>query len=85
MEEIYELLKGTLIVHDNYQGVVCGYNDTHFILAIETKDASKFFRVLKKDFMVEEPYKDLKYRYIFEDERIIEKQIKLRQWEQKSQ
>lgn len=81
MEEIYEELKGTLIVHNTYQGIVCGFNDTHFILAVETKD-NKFFRVLKKDFFVEDEFKDLKYRYILEDEREIVKQKK--QWQQKN-
>ncbi len=81
MEEIYEELKGTLVVHDKYQGIVCGYNDSHYILAVETKDVKNFFRVLKNDFFVEEEYKDTKYRYIFEDERTIEKQIRERTWQ----
>jgi hypothetical protein len=76
MEEMYENFKGTLVVHPHYQGIVCGYTDTHFILAVETKETGKFFRVLKKDIFVEEEYKDQKYRYILEDERTIEKQIK---------
>lgn len=82
MEEIYNELKGTLVVHNTYQGIVCGFNDTHFILAVETKDAKKFFRVLKNDFFVEEEFKDTKYRYILEDEREIVKQKK--QWLQKN-
>lgn len=81
MEEIYEELKGTLVVHDKYQGVVCGYAEAHFILAVETKEVGKFFRVLKKDFFVEEGYKDPKYRYILEDERTI---VKQKEWQQKS-
>ncbi len=81
MEEIFKNLKGTLVIHDNYKGIVCGYNETHFILAVETKDENKFFRRLKKDFYVEDEYKDLKYRYILEDERTIEKQIKERLWQ----
>lgn len=81
MEEIYEELKGTLIVHDKYQGVVCGYTECHFILAVETKETGKFFRVLKKDFFVEDEYKDPKYRYILEDERTI---VNQKEWQQKS-
>lgn len=81
MEEIYEGLKGTLVVHDKYQGIVCGYTDSHYILAVETKDVENFFRVLKNDFFVEDEYKDSKYRYILEDERTIEKQIKERTWQ----
>jgi len=78
MEKIFELFKGTLITHPTYQGVVCGFNETHFILAVETKDQVKFFRALKKDFFIAEEYKDLKYRYIFEDESTI---IKQKQWQ----
>lgn len=82
MEELFELYKGTLVIHDKYQGVVCGYNDSHFILAVETEEKGMFFRVLKKDFFVLEEYKDPKYRYVLEDERTIEKFMKL--WQQKS-
>lgn len=74
MEELFNLFKGVLIVHPDYQGEVCGYNETHFILAVETKDQFKFFRALKRDFFIAEEYKDLKYRYILEDEKTIEKQ-----------
>jgi len=79
MEKLFELFKGTLITHLNYKGEVCGYNETHFILAVETKDENNFFRRLKKDFFIAEEYKDQKYRYIFENESTIEKQMKV--WE----
>ena len=82
MEEIYEAFKGTLVVHDKYQGVVCGYNETHFILAVETDNKDRFFRALKKYFFVDEAYKDQKYRYIFENESEIIKQQQL--WQQKN-
>jgi len=75
METLFNLYKGVLIVHPNYQGIVCGYNETHFILAVETKDINNFFRALKKDFFIDEEYKDAKYRYIFEDESTIIKQM----------
>jgi hypothetical protein len=61
-----------LIVHPNYQGYVCGYNDSHIILAIET-DSKNFFRKLQNPYIMEE-YKDIKYRYSFEDERELVKQ-----------
>jgi hypothetical protein len=76
METLFQMYKGALIIHPNYQGEVCGFNETHFILAVETKDESKFFRRLKKDFFIAEEYRDLKYRYIFEDESTIIKQMK---------
>jgi hypothetical protein len=55
--------------------VVCGYTNNHFILAVETKDDKNFFRKLENPFILDE-YKDSKYRYIFENESEIEKQIK---------
>ena len=81
MEEIYEELKGTIVTHDKYQGIVCGYSEAHFILAVESKDVKNFFRVLKNDFFVEEEYKDNKYRYVLEDERTI---VKQKIWQQKN-
>ena len=79
METLFEMYKGLLVIHNNYQGEVCGFNETHFILAVETKDESNFFRRLKKDFFVTEEYRDLKYRYIFEDESTLIKHSKCQQ------
>lgn len=76
MEELFEIFKNTLIVHDHYQGYVCGFSDEHFILAVETEDTKGFFRVLKNDFTVLEQYRDSKYRYIWENESEIIKQMK---------
>jgi hypothetical protein len=61
-----------LVVHDKYQGHVCGYNDSHIILAVET-DSKDFFRKLQNPYIMEE-YKDVKYRYVFEDESELIKQ-----------
>ena len=74
MEKIFNQYKNMLIVHAKYQGHVCGYNDSHVILAIET-DSKDFFRKLQNPFIMEE-YKDTKYRYSFEDERELIKQSK---------
>jgi hypothetical protein len=63
-----------LVIHDKYQGHVCGYNDSHIILAVET-DSKDFFRKLQNPFIMDE-YKDIKYRYVFEDERELIKQFK---------
>lgn len=77
MERLFNLYKEKRIVHSNYSGVVCGYDDSRFILAVETHDdKSIFFRRLRKDdnvFIMDE-YKDSKYRYVYEDEREIIKQ-----------
>lgn len=75
MERLFEQFKHMLVVYPKYQGYVCGYNDAHFILAVETKDDKNFFRKMENPFILEE-YKDTKYRYIFEDEPKLLKQMK---------
>lgn len=72
MEKVFNQFKNMLIVHPNYQGRVCGYNDSHIILAVETT-SKDFSRKLQNPYIMEE-YKDAKYRYAFEDERELIKQ-----------
>jgi hypothetical protein len=60
-------------VHPKYQGYVCGYTDAHIILAVETS-SKEFFRKLENPIIMEE-YKDVKYRYVLEDERELLKQL----------
>lgn len=74
MEKIFNQYKHMLITHASYQGYVCGYNDAHIILAVETKDDKNFFRKLQNPFILEE-YKNSKYRYCFEDESELIKQF----------
>ena len=74
MEKVFNQYKNMLVVHKGYQGRVCGYNDAHIILAVET-DSKDFFRKLQSPYIMEE-YKDVKYRYVFEDERELIKQSK---------
>jgi len=73
MEKLFNLYKEFVITHPKYKGVVCGYNDSHIILAVETKDDKNFFRKLQNPYIMEQ-YKDTKYRYVFEDERELIKQ-----------
>ena len=73
MEKVFNQFKGMLIVHPKYKGYVCGYNDSHIILAIETT-SKDFFRKMQNPIIMEE-YKDAKYRYAFEDERELIKQF----------
>jgi len=79
METVFNLYKEKTIVHSNYSGVVCGYDDSRFILAVETNnDKGIFFRRLTKHdnaFILDE-YRDAKYRYVYEDERELVKQSK---------
>ena len=75
METVFNKYKNMLVVHKNYQGRVCGYNDAHIILAVETDDTKNFWRKLQNPIIMEE-YKDAKYRYVFEDERELLKQSK---------
>lgn len=72
METVFNKYKNMLVVHNKYKGHVCGYNDSHIILAVET-DSKDFFRKLQNPFIMEE-YRDIKYRYAFEDERELIKQ-----------
>jgi len=74
MERLFNQYKNMLVVHPTYQGHVCGYNDSHFIIAVETKDDKNFFRKIESPYIMEE-YKDTKYRYIFEDESQLIKQF----------
>ena len=79
METVFNLYKEKTIVHSNYSGVVCGYDDSRFILAVETHDDKGIFfrRLTKHDnaFILDE-YRDAKYRYVYEDERELVKQSK---------
>ena len=79
MERLFNLFKGQQIKHPKYSGVVCGYDDSRFILAVETHDDKGIFfrRLTKYDnaFILDE-YRDAKYRYVYEDESTILKQIR---------
>ncbi len=74
MERLFNKYKNMLVVHKKYQGRVCGYTESHIILAVETKDDKNFWRKLQNPYIMDE-YKDTKYRYIFEDERELIKQF----------
>ena len=73
MEKLFEQFKNMLVVYPKYQGYVCGYNEAHFIVAVETNDVKNFFRKLENPYIMEE-YKDTKYRYVFADESQLLKQ-----------
>lgn len=73
MEAVFNKYKNMLVVHKNYQGHVCGYNESHIILAVETT-SKDFFRKIQAPHIMEE-YKDVKYRYVLEDERELIKQF----------
>lgn len=75
MERLFEQFKNMLVVYPKYQGYVCGYNDAHFIVAVETRDDKNFFRKMENPTILDE-YKDTKYRYIFADESDLLKQLK---------
>lgn len=73
MEELFELFKDTIIKYPHYEGFVCGYNEEHFILAVETEDCN-FFEKITKDTFIAPEYTHIKYRYAYEDEAEILKQ-----------
>jgi len=70
MERLFNLYKDAIIIHLKYTGIVCGYDDSRFILAVETTDDRNFFRKFRKDdnAFILDKYKDIKYRYIYENE-----------------
>lgn len=74
MERVFNQYKELEIVHPKYKGVVCGYNDEHFILAIKASSSAYGFRKLPKESIVMEEYKDSKYKYVYENETELIKQ-----------
>jgi hypothetical protein len=79
MRRLFDQYKNTVVSHANYSGVVCGYDDSRLILAVETNnDKGIFFRRLTKHdnaFILDE-YRDAKYRYVYEDEGTILRKIR---------
>jgi len=73
MEKAYQKYKGVKVVHKDYEGIVAGYTDDHLILACETSNRCSFRRLMKDTFIQEE-FKDVKYRYIYENESTVIKQ-----------
>jgi hypothetical protein len=67
MKILYEQFKDFIIRHPHYEGVVCGYNEEHFLLAIETEDLN-FFDKITDDTYIDPQYTHVKYRYAYEDE-----------------
>jgi hypothetical protein len=75
MERVYNQFKGMEIVHKNYKGILCGYNDEHFILAVTGSSDLSFRKLPKTSVISMEEYKDVKYRYIYENESELIKQF----------
>ena len=44
MEKIFKKFQEIEIVHLNYKGILCGYDESRFILAVETKDDKNFWK-----------------------------------------
>ena len=74
MERVYNKYKGLKVVHKNYEGILCGYNDEHFILAVSGNPDLSFRKLPKTSIIAIEEYKDSKYRYIYENESELIKQ-----------
>ena len=73
MERVFNQFKELEIVHDDYKGVLCGYNDEHFILAVKAT-SSYGFRKLPKESIIMEDYISNKYKYVYENESELIKQ-----------
>lgn len=62
MEKIYLKFKGKEV----NGGILCGYTQAHFILAVTSSSSSSFRKFDDKgDVFIEEEYKDSKYRYVY--------------------
>lgn len=74
MEKVFNQFEGLEIVHDDYKGILCGYNSEHFILAIKSSSSAFGFRKLPKDSIVVGEYINNKYKYVYENESELIKQ-----------
>lgn len=74
MERIFNQYKGLEITHSDYKGILCGYNDEHFILAIKASSSAYGFRKLPKESVIIDDYISSKYKYVYENESEIIKQ-----------
>lgn len=77
MEKVFNQFKGMEIVHPNYSGILCGYNDEHFILAVKASSSAFSFRKLPKESIIMDEYISNKYKYIYENESELIRQSKL--------
>ena len=76
MDRVYKSLRGNVIRYKGYEGVVCGYSDGRYLAATETKPMCSF-RKIDKGTVIEEAYKDVKYRYFYVNESdMIKQQLK---------
>lgn len=67
MNRVYKAIRGKTVKFQGYSGTVCGYGDGTFIAATEDKSQCSF-RKLDKGTVIEELYKDTKYRYFYVNE-----------------
>ena len=74
MERVFKEYDGLIITHKKYKGVLCGYNEEHFIIAVEGNPDISFRKLPKSSVIPNEEYKTSKYRYIYENESEIIKQ-----------
>lgn len=75
MERLYKKYKGRTIIHVNYTAACCGYTDSNLILATTDKPSCSF-RKTDKSMFIEESFRDVKFKYVFEDEQEFLKQYK---------
>ena len=76
MEKVFNQFKGLEIIHANYSGILCGYNDEHFILAVKATSSAFAFRKLPKESVIVGDYISNKYKYVYENESELIKQSK---------
>jgi hypothetical protein len=74
MERVFNQYKELEIIHADYKGILCGYNEEHFILAIKASSPAFGFRKLPKESIIIDEYISNKYKYVYENESELIKQ-----------
>jgi hypothetical protein len=73
MEIVYKRYKNKVITHNNYTATCCGYTDSNLILAT-TDRPNCCFRKVDKSMYIQDDFRDVKFKYVFEDEQEFLKQ-----------
>lgn len=75
MQRIFEIYKNKEVFQDNLVGVVCGYTDSHLLLAIVDKTTSSFRKAPKRGMYVLPEFDNGHFRYTYVLESTVIKQL----------
>ena len=73
MEEIFNKHKGTKIMLNGIEYILCGYNSCHFLLAVKSRGNDMYFGNddLKQETFLLDEFKTNSYQYYYCDEKDI--------------